>query len=194
MKLDTGFGEISLADKMPELHFFEGTAGYLATHAMQAHNATPPAPMLAAAEQALGQYVDRTRGAAPAIAATVAQELRASLIGDSEKEVAALSAAVSADPADAHAKNLLAIAKLRRWMVTSKSTSQPEIAEHFVAAAVLDPDHRDPLINLRSFYQLVLSGKGPAVANADRLPAKEATARLAMVEKMLEAGTTSPDR
>jgi hypothetical protein len=184
LKLDTGFGEGSLADKMPELHFFEGTSGALVVRALAAAHKDVSLKMLADADAALREYVTRTRKASPDTAAVVAEELRAMLAAGSGNDVSALSEATSIAPGDAHAHNLLAMAKLATWQAKKTRELPSDVASHFVTAAILDPDHPQPLVNLKSFYELVLRAENQVTPS---VLIEEAKSRLPEIDKILAA-------
>jgi hypothetical protein len=157
LKVSTGFDSLPLAKKMPEMYFIVGTVSFL-----QLRMSDDKEPVQGV-EEALALYQDATQGATPVGAQTLAAEMRA-LVKNSFA-VRLLTSAVEASPADAEARNLLALAKL----MAGVSVSQSKLARDFVAAAVLDPSGKRALSNLKQLLELPQSEKlSEPLSDADR--------------------------
>ena len=106
------------------------------------------------------------------------------LAAGSGTDVSALLEATSIAPGDAHAHNLLAMAKLATSQAKQIRQLPSDVASHFVTAAILDPDHLQPLVNLKSFYELVLR---PENQGTPSVLIEEAKSRLPEIDKLLAA-------
>jgi hypothetical protein len=197
VKLAAPFTRGPLADKMPEIRMIEGVAGYLEARVLAAATNGAVGAAAALASAALRSYTEAAGNTPPVTAAAVAAQLDGLLASMNTEPSGADRASASFDrarqqlPADGSARNLQAIATLRRWTLTSVPTSQSSLADALISAAILEPAQTTALENLRMFYEATLADAWKLPAS-DKLEPNDTLKRLALVQATLKARAERP--
>jgi hypothetical protein len=193
VQADMTLDKWSLRQRLPELTFVEGVAGYLSTRVTTARHPTSLTERWSRATAALRRALDEL-GRAKNVSTSrthLPEAVGRQLLGllnlpptatNSDAVATAFNGALERVPNDANARNLTTTARLYRALSSADPVSPEEYIQEYLAIAALEPRNRDVLGNLEGLLELMSrDAAAPKRFASSSMPAAEVQKRLAAV-------------